>query len=356
MIYILPRYIAKTVILATLLVMLVVLGLAFFINLLSELRDVGVGDYGLLQAAMHAFLELPYNIYVFFPMLVLLGGLLGLSMLASHQELIVMRASGVSIRKIMMAVFTAAVVLIAIGMMIGEIIAPRAHYLADVHKSTEQSGGQAVITAAGLWVHEGNSFVHIDRVMAHRHLEGVTRYEFDNNHQLLAAYFAKTMDYRDGHWKLHDLAKTTFTLDHTRSEQLADATWDLTLNPNVLSIGLLEPEEMPLTQLSSFMRHLTKNGLQATEFQFSFWKRILQPLTILVMLFLAVPFVFTAPRSINLGLQMLLGVVTGFVFYIMNSMLGQLSIVYQLPPFFAALLPILVFAGLGYFLMLRVKL
>src|SRR5690606_23325576 len=112
-----------------------------------------------------------------------------------------------------------------------------------------------------------------------------------------------------------------------------------------------EPEEMPLTQLSGFMRHLTKNGVQATEFQFSFWKRILQPLTILVMLFLAVPFVFTAPRAVNLGWQMLLGIVTGFVFYILDSLLGQLSIVYQLPPFLAALFPILLFAGVGYLLL-----
>lgn len=355
MISLLNRYIAKSVILATLLVMVVVLGLAFFINLLGELRDIGVGDYGLMQASMHALLELPYNIYAFYPMLVLLGGLLGLSMLATHQELVVMRVSGVSIRKMMGAVFAAAVVLIIIGMFIGEIIAPRTHYLADLHKSTDQSGGQAVITASGLWVHEGNSFVHIDRVMAHQHLEGVTRYEFDNKHRLLASYFAKTMDYRDGHWKLHDLAKTTFSADRTRSEQLPEATWNLTLNPNVLSIGLLEPEEMPLTKLSNYTRHLKKNGLQATEFEFSFWKRVLQPLTILIMLFLAVPFVFTAPRSIKLGRQMVLGVVVGFVFYILDALLGQLSIVYQLPPFFAALLPILLFVGVGYLLMRRIK-
>lgn len=355
MISILQRYIAKSVVLATLMVIAIVLGLTFFINLLGELRDVGVGDYGFFEATLHALLELPYNIYAFYPMLVLLGGLMGLSMLASHQELVVMRVSGVSIQKIVRAVFGAAIVLIILGMLIGEVIAPRAHYLADVHKSSAQSGGQAVVTAAGLWVHEGNSFVHIDRVMAHQHLEGVTRYEFDNQHRLLASYFARTMDYRDGRWQLHDLAKTTFSNDTTRSELLPEATWNLNLNPNVLSIGLLEPEEMPLNKLIGFTRHLTKNGIQATEFKFSFWKRVLQPFTILVMLFLAVPFVFTAPRSINLGWQLLLGAVVGFIFYIMDSLLGQLSIVYQIPPFFAALLPILCFAMVGYLLMRRIR-
>jgi lipopolysaccharide export system permease protein len=354
MISILHRYIAKSVILATLLVMLVVAGLSYFINLLGELRDIGVGEYGFLQAAMHSLLELPYNIYVFFPMLVLLGGLLGLSMLAANHELIVMRVSGVSLRKIFFAVFSAAIILIAIGMFIGEVIAPRAHYLADIHKSSEQSGGQAVVTAAGLWVHEGNSFVHIERVMAHKHLEGVTRYQFDGNHQLLASYYAKTMDFQDGHWQLHDLAKTTFKHDRAYSKKVANATWDLVLNPNILSVGLVAPEEIPLMNLAKFTHHLVKNGLQATEFQYSFWKRVLQPLTILVMLFLAVPFVFTAPRSVNMGWPMLLGIGTGFVFYILDSLLGQLSVVYQLSPFFAALMPIVLFAGVGILLMRRV--
>lgn len=355
MITILHRYIAKTVILATLLVMLIVIGITYFINLLGELRDLGVGDYGFMQAAMHALLELPYNIYMFFPMLVLLGGLLGLSVLGSHHELIVMRVSGVSIRKIMAAVFSAALVLIVLGMLIGEVIAPRTHYLADIHKSTEQSGGQAVVTAKGLWVHEGNSFVHIDRVMAHKHLEGITRYEFDAQHRLLASYYAKAMDFKDGHWELHNLAKTTFALDRTRSQQLPETTWDLTLSPNVLSVGMVEPEEMPLNKLTMYIHHLVKNGLGASEFQFSFWKRVLQPLTIFVMLFLAIPFVFTAPRSVNLGWQLLLGIVTGFVFYILDALLGQLSVVYQLPPFLAALFPIALFAGLGGILMRRIK-
>lgn len=352
---ILQRYIMKSVILATLLVMVVVSGLAYFIILLGELRDIGVGEYGFFQACVHALLELPHSLYSFFPMLVLLGGLMGLGMLASNQELVVMRVSGYSIRSIMRAVFGAAIILTVIGMFIGEGIAPHAHYFADIHKSTEQSSGQAVVTGTGLWVHEGNNFVHIDRVMAHEHLQGVTRYEFDPKHKLLAAYYAKRLDYRHGHWELQDLVKTTFSQDHTSNQQFANATWDLNLSPNVLSVGLIEPEELPLNKLYYFTHHLVSNGLQATEFQFSFWKRALEPLTILVMLFLAIPFVFAAPRAVNLGWQMVLGVSVGFVFYILDSLLGQLSVVYQLSPFVAALLPIVIFAGLGSILMLRIR-
>ncbi len=355
MMTILHRYIAKTVILATLLVLMVVVGLTYFINFLGELRDIGSGDYGVLQAALHALLELPNAAYQFFPMLVLLGGLLGLGILASQHELVIMRASGVSIGKIIRAVFGAAFVLIVIGLLIGELIAPRAHYLADKRKSIAQNGGQAVVTSSGVWLHQGNNFIHLDRVMTPEHLEGVTRYEFDAQHHLLAAYYAKSLDFTGGKWVLRELDKTTFTNDQSSSQHSAEATWDLVINPTLLSVGTVEPSEMPLNQLSNYTHHLVKNGLEAKEFQFSFWKRVFQPLTILIMLFLAVPFVFVAPRSVTMGWRMLTGVMVGFVFYILNALLGQISIVFQLSPIAAALLPILSFAGLGYVLMARIR-
>lgn len=347
---IIQRYILKTVIFATLVVMLIVMGLSFLINLLGELRDIGNGDYGFAQAVLHSALELPHNLYQFFPMLVMLGGLLGLGILASHHELMVIRISGASIRKITGAVFGAAIILIVIGLSIGELLAPQMHYLADKRKSMAQNGGQAVATASGIWMHEGSNFVHVDRVMPH-HLEGVTRYEFDNNHRMLASYFVKTMDYQNNQWQLHDMVKTTFTQDHASHAFFANATWNLALTPNLLNVGLVEPEEMSLHHLSTYIEHLVSNGLQATEYQFSFWKRIFEPLTILVMLLLAIPFVFAAPRSVTMGRQMLFGVLVGFTFYILNALVGQLSIVFQLSPIVAALFPTLIFAVLGYSLM-----
>ena len=352
MVTILQRYIAKTVILTTLLVVLVMLGLAYFISFLGELHYIGVGNYGVAQAALHALLELPFNLYQFFPMLVLIGGLMGLGTLASHQELLVMRTSGVSYKGIVGAVLAAAIVLIIFSLLIGELLAPRAHYLADQHKSIAESKGQAVVTASGVWLHEKNNFFHIDRVVKLHHLEGVTRYEFAG-HQLLATYYAKAMDYTNKEWKLHDVVKTIFVQGGTRSQRVAETKWDLGLNPNLLNIGLIEPDEMPLTVLISYTRHLVKNGLQSAEFQFNLWKRIFRPLTILVMLLLAIPFVFAAPRSVTMGLRIVLGIVVGFVFYIFNALLGQICVVFQLSPLIAALIPTLVFALGGYVWMVR---
>lgn len=344
MISILDRYIAKTIIITSLFVTAVLMALNFFLNLLGEFRDIGTGDYGFSQALVHVFLNLPHDLYQFFPMLMLLGGVLGLGILSSHHELVVMRASGVSLLRIVRAVIIAAIVLVIAATIIGEGIGPRAVFLADKHKQSAENGGQAVATASGVWIHEGNNFLHVDRVMGHKHLEGVKRYEFDNQHRLLAAYYVKSLDFQDGQWQLHQLAKTTFANDHTYSEIVDKGTWNLTMNPSLLDVGLVEPKELSLVNLAKYSQHLAENGQNATRFEFEFWKRIFQPITTLVMVLLAIPFVFVAPRSVSMGKRILLGVIIGFVFYIMNAFLGQFSVVFQITPWVAAILPTLLFS------------
>lgn len=355
MISIIHRYIAKTVLMTTLLVMAVVTGLAFIFGVLGELKDIGVGDYGFIQAIIHAVLHLPYNVYQFFPMLALVGALIGLGMLASNRELMVMRASGISVYKVVAAVMSAALVLIIVTGLMGECIAPRANFLADKRKDSEQNNGQAVATTTGVWIHEGTNFLHIEKVIGLEHLEGVTRYEFNSHHQLLTTYYAKHLDYDHDQWHLRNAVKTTFMNDHTVSQQFAKGTWNLTLNPNLLNVGIVSPEQMTLVGLEKYSKHLVENKSQAANFQFEFWKRLFQPLMVLVMIILAIPFVFGSPRSVTMGWRILFGVLVGFTFYILNSLFGQLSVVFQMSPFISALLPTLLFGGVGGVLLLRVR-
>jgi lipopolysaccharide export system permease protein len=356
MISILYRYITKTIILASAAVILAVLGLSFIIGLLGELRDIGTGDYGFQEAVIHIILRMPHDLYQFFPMLVLLGGVLGLGILSSNHELIVMRASGMSVQKVIRAVLSAALILIVVATLIGEVVAPRAIYIADKRKDSVENGGQAVATASGVWLHDGNNFLHIDRVIGKNHLEGVKRYEFDDQHRLLAAYYVKKLDLQNGEWRLTDMVKTTFQNNNsTSSEQAASGTWNLKINPTLLNVGLVEPEELSLHKLASYSKHLVENGLQASRFQFEFWKRVFQPITTLVMILLAIPFVFGAPRSVTMGWRILFSVMIGFAFYLLNAFLGQFSIVFQISPFIAALFPTVLFALLGYVFMLRAR-
>lgn len=351
---IIQRYIAKNVLVSTLLVFLVVLALSIIVGLLKELHDIGVGEYGFLHAIVYVVLQLPHTLYQFSPLLVLSGGVLGLGLLSASHELMVMRLSGASVWKIVGGVISAALLMIIFMTIAGEFIGPHAEYLAEKQKASAMSSGQAYATQSGIWVHDGDNFLHINRVVGHHHLEGVTRYKFDGQHHLLNSYYAKTLDFVNGQWLLRDVVKTTFKKDQTQSEQFENAIWNLSLTPALLNVAIVEPESMSLQKLHQYSSSLEKNHVQAGPFQLEFWQRIFQPLAILTMILLAIPFVFTAPRSLNVGRRILLAIIVGFIFYLVEELLGQFSIVFQFPPIIAALLPILIFAAAGYILMIKI--
>lgn len=354
MITILERYIIKKILLAMLAVLGIAAALVLVVSFVGEMRQIGTGDYGLMQAALFSLLELPFNLSQFYPMLTLLGGLAGLGILASHQELVAMRAAGLSPAGLLKAVGLAAIVLALLGLVPSELLAPRLHYLADMRKTMDLSGGQAVATQSGLWVHEKDSFIHIDRVLTHRHLEGVTRYEFRDQHRLVAASHASELNFENRQWIARETVRTVFLPNgETESESHHESVWNVQLNPAVLNAGLIQPEEIPLTRLRAFSRHLEHSGMQVAEFRFSFSRRLLRPLAIMVMLFLAVPFVFVPPRTMSAGVRLFVGVLAGFLFYILNTLLGQLSVIFQLSPWLAALCPVFLFAVLDAWLIRR---
>lgn len=347
MITILQRYLGKSIISATLVTTVVITAVLFVMTLLGEFKSLGQGDYGFGAAVIYTLLRLPNELYQFSPMLILLGSIIGLSLLSSHRELAVMQTSGFSIRQIIYSVFFAALVMIFFISLVGELTGPDLNHHAEVQKDNLQNAGQAVSTSSGVWLHVDNNFVHVEHVIGSQMLEGVTRYKFDNEHRLLAAYYAKTMTFENDQWIMHDAVKTTFLTNRTISEAQPTMLWDLPFNSHLLNTGMIEPNEMSLSKLKKFSRYLEQNGLRSSQYRFEFWERVFTPLASLVMIFLAIPFVLGGFRQTAMGWRLMAGVLMGFAFFILNAFLGQLCIVYQIPPSMAALLPIAAFAVLS---------
>lgn len=339
----LDRYIMRNIFYATFVVGLIIIGLLFLLSLLAELKNIGQGDYGMMEMLLYVCLRLPNQIYQFSPMIILVGSIVGLSSLLSHHELTVMRTAGLSVLNIILTVIGAAFIMILCMSIMGEWLAPHLSYKAEVSKENARNAGQAVVTSGGVWFHVDNNFIHVENVVGRQLLENLTRYEVDDHHQLQAAYFAKSLSLVHDEWQMNDGVKTTFYPDHTQSETFVSAPWNLKFNPNLLNVGLVEANEMSLPKLAKFALYLQKNGLQASEYQFNFWQRMMQPLQSLVMVSLAIPFVLGAFKSQTTGWRIVIGVLFGFGFFIFNSFLGQLCIVYQLPASVAAIFPTVIF-------------
>jgi lipopolysaccharide export system permease protein len=352
---ILTYYIGRTIFATTLLVLLLLVCLGFFIQLIGEFGSVGKGSYGLLQALEYAALSLPQLIYQVFPMIGLVGVMLGLGLLTNHSELIVMRAAGVSVGQIARAVMIAVLIMVLLMTLMGEFVAPKLFRHAEVFKMTEKSSGQAIATQDSVWVRDQNSFIHIVLVLKNTKLQNVTRYVFNKQHQLLEVSHAKELDFTHGQWQASGVTTSMIHPDSITSKNVASESWDITLVPDILRVAQIDPEEMSLLYLKSVVEYKKKNNLNVGNYSLAFWQRLFQPLATGVMMFLAIPFIFGPMRSVTMGFRLLTGVLVGFAFYILNQFFGPISLVYQLPAVLAAILPTLLFAFVAYFMMRRLR-
>ncbi|MFN3581278.1 MAG: LPS export ABC transporter permease LptG, partial [Pseudomonas sp.] len=213
----LDRYIGNTVLLSILTVALIILGLDFLFAFINELDDVR-GSYGAFDALTYTLLTLPRRLYDMLPLAALVGCLVGLGTLASHSELTIMRAAGVSVARIIGAVLKPLLVLMLAGVLLGEYAAPYSENLAENRRAIAKGSDEA-FRSRGLWHREGNDFLHINAVRPNGELLGVTRYSFDEDRRLQEASFARRALVMDDHWSMQDVEYTRF-LQNGNSEAL----------------------------------------------------------------------------------------------------------------------------------------
>ena len=348
----LDRHIGKTVFLSVLTVAVIVVGLDLLFAYISELEDLE-GGYGAVEALTYILLTTPRRLYELLPMAALVGCLIGLGTLASNSELTVMRASGVSIARIMGAVLKPLLALMVAGVLLGEYAAPYSENLAESRRALAIGSGEAV-KSKGLWHREGDDFIHINAVQPNGVLHGITRYRFDDQRELIETSFAHRASVQGEDWLLEDVATTLFEPDGTsRVEQHAQQRWDVGLSPRLLRVVLLDPDVLTLTGIWHYQNYLAEQGLNNSQYWLAFWKKLLQPLTTAALVFVAISFIFGPLRSVTLGQRVFTGVLVGFSFRILQDLLGPSSLVFGFSPLIAVLLPILILLVMGGLLMRR---
>ncbi|WP_339510803.1 LPS export ABC transporter permease LptG [Pseudomonas sp. RL_15y_Pfl2_60] len=348
----LDRYIGKQVFLAILSVLGIIVALALLFAFIDELGDVDE-KYGLADAAWYVFLTAPRRTYEMLPMAALIGCLIGLGSLASNSELTIMRAAGVSIRRIVWAVMKPMLVLMFAGILIGEYLAPWSENMAQADRAMAQGAGDAQSSKRGLWHRQGEEYVHINAVQPNGLLYGITRYQFDKERHLVSSSFSRKAQFKGDHWLLEGVTTTHFKERSTEVVKAPTERWDVELNPQLLSTVVLEPGALSITGLWQYAGYLADQGLNNSQYWLAFWTKVLQPIVTAALVLMAISFIFGPLRSVTLGQRVFTGVLVGFVFQIAQDLLGPSSLVFGFSPLLAVLVPAGICAIAGGWLLRR---
>lgn len=338
------RYLAKEIYLSVAFVLVAFLALFAFFDMMAEIDDIGRRGYMIHHAVMFVLLTLPGRVYELFPIAVLIGTLYALTLLARHSEITVLRASGLATGTLLRSLTLIGGVFVVLTFLVGEFVSPETERAAQQLRLSAKSSVVAQEFRSGLWVRDDRVFVNVRTVLPDTTLRGIRMYQFDDRWVLKSIGEAREGRFHaPDTWRLSEVVQTNFFGDRTEVVRMDEKPWRSTLTPQVLSVLLVAPERMSLSNLNTYIRHLTENQQRTERYEIAMWKKLVYPLASLVMMALALPFAYMQDRLGAVSLKVFVGIMIGIGFHGLNGLFSNLGVINSWPPAVAALTPSLAF-------------
>ena len=350
----LSGYIGVNVMSAIAVALVAIVGLDVVAGIIDQMGDIK-RNYQFVDVLIYTATKLPSTIYEYTPLASLIGCLVGLGMLATNSEVIVMRAAGVSLFRIVLLVFKPVVVFILLAALIGEYFSPYLDQLADSKREYLRKGESALDSTSGFWAKEGDEFIHFNAVFPGGVLFGVTRYRLNEQRELEEASFSSraTFNKTEGFWVEENVSSTLFVEQQTYTRKWVTRNWKTELTPEVLTLKILPAEALSASSLNNHIDYLEQRKADSAKYRLAFWSKVLQPLAIFGLVLVGIAFVFGPLRQATVGFRVFVGVLFGISFKLLSDILGPLSIVFEMPPVLAVLAPIAICFVIGLTLLKR---
>lgn len=347
----LSRYLSRSVLLATLGVLLVVVGLDYVFTLLEELKRL-TDTYTLLNAATYLLIRLPERIYLFLPVAILVGVLIGLGGLASTSELTVMRAAGVSIPRLILHASKPVAVLMLLALLVSEFFLLNWAQTADTYRWEKRTGREAatVSTARDLWLKEDLSFYRINVARDDGRLLGITQYELNDDWQLKRRVTAAEATYQEGEWQLKDAREVVLGADQVQEETFSRRAVSLPLEPEFVALQAYSTSDLPPSKLWTYGHYLESRGQASGFYWLAFWQKVLMPVTVFAVVILGASFTFGPLRSVPAGTRVFHGIIIGLSVKFAQDLLGPSALLWGFTPALAVLIPAGICAAWGIWL------
>ncbi len=344
---VLTLYIVKEVIKGSLVTVILLLTLFNLFTFSDELKDLGKGSYGLREILMYLTLTSPRVFYELVPSAALLGSLFVVGAMANNREIIAMRSIGLSVFWVIRTIMLAGLVLVIISLVVGEFIAPAAERTAQLIKTTAQNKKVVMHSRYGMWLREGNDFINVRQIHDDGFLGDISIYHLNEEGRLELLKHAETARYLgQQQWRMENIRWSEVTPRQIFADSAADQRWNTSIDPDLLSIVVVNPDNLSLYDLFMYIDFLKDNNQKSQPFELAFWSRLINPLVTFVMLMVSAPFVISIRRGIGTGGRMMIGILIGMTFNIFDKIAGHLGLVYGFDPMLMAILPsVLVFCG-----------
>jgi lipopolysaccharide export system permease protein len=308
----------------------------FLIQMIEEVRRLPDGETGIGRSAVLALLAAPESIYRILPLIVILATIALFLSLSRASELVVMRASGRSALRTLVAPVVTAAILGMLAVTVANPIAAATSKRYELMKSSLRLGEEAVLSVSreGLWLRQGGeggqTVIHAARSNADgTSLSGVTLITISEDGTPARRVEAAGATLTAGAWKLTDAKDWRLDgSDNPEKGATAHQTLDVPsdLTPQQIRDSFGSASTIAVWDLPEFIASLERAGFSAVKHRVWLQMELALPLLFVSMVLIGAGFTLRHVRLGRTGVFVLAAIAAGFsIFFLRNfaQILGE---------------------------------
>jgi LPS export ABC transporter permease LptG/LPS export ABC transporter permease LptF len=329
------------------------------------LKDILSHDIGWLIVGEYLINLVPYMLYTVAPLAVLIAVLVTFGVLNRNSEIIAMKASGISLYRLMIPILSIAAILSLSLFLFDQYYLPQANRKQEALRNIiKGKPPQTVLHPEQNWIFGQQSPGEPDRIFYYQFFDperkefaNLSIFEFNPTTFALSRRIFATRaiwESETGSWRFlngwqrdidganvieyHEFLKTSFAELHE--------------SPGYFQKESKKAQEMNFGQLESYINDLSQSGFDTMRLRVELWHKLSYPLMAVVMAALAIPFALSMGRRGSLtGIAVAIAVTLAY--FVVDGLFGALGDVNYLPAALAAWSSDLLFGLVGGYLLLR---
>jgi LPS export ABC transporter permease LptG/LPS export ABC transporter permease LptF len=319
----------------------------------NQVSPLTVGEY-LLNVS-------PFFLYTTTPLCMLLAVLVTFGLLQRSNEITAIKATGISLYRIVVPVLVAATVLAGVLFLSDQLYLPYTNKRQDALRNMiKGKPAQTYLRPDRKWIFGQNSTIYYYQFFdPDRDVFGsLSVFQFDpHTFQITRRVMAERAHWSESmsRWLYEQGWERTLSGSSIQNYRKFDvATFpELAESPPYFKKEIKQSSEMSYEELRRYIHDLEQSGFDVVRLRVQLQKKIAYPLITLVMAVLAIPFALNAgKRGAIAGVATAIGI--GVVYWTVSGLFEAMGNLSQLPPAVAAWSPDLVFAFVGGYLILRI--
>ena len=320
--------------------MFVAVGALLWVTTLLELLGDAGGGVSAAESAGRALMQVPVDLIDMLPVIAVLATASVLSAMQAQNEITVLRASGVSLLRVMRVALIPGIAIALSALVALQFLAPA------LYRSPEGATGAGPGENSlwhpwhGLWVRSETQFMNVGRFEPGELPGDIVIYRFERDGSLESQIHAERAVPAPDSWVLENVTVKRVDVDGSeRIREFADYQWTSFLTERQLELFRRTPASLPLSDLWTYVQSLKMRSQDASEFELVLWRRMALPLACIGMVLIATALAARPTRRGAVSVKVALAVGVGLGYQLLAGMAGFFGLVADLSPTLVALSP-----------------